>query len=301
MDFANPFAAPGQWYKGNLHTHTSRSDGIIEPKEVIGRYREASYDFLALSDHNTVTEAPSPSDDFLLLLATEMNGDRTEVGEEYHVLAFGLTEGGPVPEAPTVPEAIAWTRERGGEAVIAHPAWSGLVVSDLLKYDGHLGVEVFNTGCHFENAKGYSAAHWDDVLGRSRRMWGFAVDDCHNRLSPNHPLDTARAWTLVKARQLTRKAILAALREGLFYSSWGPAIHEIAVSGDQVYVRTSPVKEINFVAQRWCGRSFFAKEQAAVSEATYRLSGREQYLRVECRDIEGRWAWSNPMFFAEAT
>jgi len=103
------------------------------------------------------------------------------------------------------------------------------------------------------------------------------------------------AWVMVKARALTREAILESLREGLFYSSWGPTIHEVSVTDAEVEVRTSPVTEINFVAQRWAGRSFVPTNGPTMAEARYRLRGHEQYLRVQCRDIEGRYAWSNPI------
>lgn len=43
------FSAPGRFWKGNLHTHSNRSDGALEPAEVCRRYREAGYDFLCLS------------------------------------------------------------------------------------------------------------------------------------------------------------------------------------------------------------------------------------------------------------
>ena len=46
-----PFSLPGRFYRGNLHTHSTRSDGRLEPEEVIGRYKEQGYDFLALTDH----------------------------------------------------------------------------------------------------------------------------------------------------------------------------------------------------------------------------------------------------------
>ncbi|UCC69379.1 MAG: CehA/McbA family metallohydrolase [Armatimonadota bacterium] len=300
MEFADPFAAPGHWYKGNLHTHTTQSDGVLEPKEVVSRYRAAGYDFLALTDHHTVTRVAGASDDaFLLLLGTELDGDRGQVAESVHVVAFGLSGPAEVPLAPSVPAAIAWAREHGGEALIAHPYWSGLTVSDMLRWDGHLGVEIFNTGCHYEIAKGCSTVHWDDLLGQGRRLWGFAVDDSHHYRSENHPTDTARAWVMVKAVELTREAILSSLRDGLFYSSWGPTIHEVTLTGEQVTARTSPVKEINFIAQRWASQSFSAPEGSTLKQASFRPSGREEYLRVECRDPEGRWAYSNPIFFGE--
>jgi hypothetical protein len=297
MQFADPFAAPGQWYKGNLHTHTTESDGALAPGEVLRRYRDAGYQFVALTDHRRVTCVEGASDDdFLVLLGTEMDGDRGEVAESVHVVAVGLREPAAPPPSPSVPDAITWTDLHGGVSLVAHPYWSGLVCADLMRWDGHLGVEVFNTGCHYEIAKGYSAVHWDDMLGRGRRAWGFAVDDSHHRVNDKNPVDTARAWVMVKASDLSRESLLESLRAGLFYSSWGPAIHAIAVDGGQVTVRTSPVKEISFVAQRWAGASFFAPEGGTRTEASFRLRGHEQYVRVECRDAEGRWAWSNPIF-----
>lgn len=46
-----PFRQPGRFYKGNLHTHSSRSDGALEPEAVVAAYREHGYDFIALTDH----------------------------------------------------------------------------------------------------------------------------------------------------------------------------------------------------------------------------------------------------------
>jgi predicted metal-dependent phosphoesterase TrpH len=297
MRFPDPFTAPGRWYKGNLHTHTTVSDGVLEPAEVVRRYRQAGYHFLALSDHGAVTQVEGMDDPrFLLLLATEMDGDRSDLGEPVHVLGFGLERAGPVPPRPGVEEAIAWVKDHGGESLIAHPAWSGLVISDLLRWDGHLGLEVFNSACDVSIGKGYSAAHWDDALTRNRRMWGFAVDDAHHRPSDHHPVDTARAWVMVKAPALTREALLHSLREGLFYSSWGPAIRDIGVRDGVVTVRTSPVKVINFISQLWLGSTFLPMDGRTITTAGYRLQGHERYLRIECRDSKGRWAWSNPIF-----
>ncbi len=47
---------PGTWYKGNLHTHSLWSDGDDYPEMIISWYKENGYDFLALSDHNTLAE-----------------------------------------------------------------------------------------------------------------------------------------------------------------------------------------------------------------------------------------------------
>ncbi len=45
-----------KWYKGNLHTHTYWSDGDEFPEVVLNWYKSNNYQFIALSDHNTIAE-----------------------------------------------------------------------------------------------------------------------------------------------------------------------------------------------------------------------------------------------------
>jgi hypothetical protein len=51
-----PAAAAGgpRWYKGNLHTHSLWSDGDDFPERIAAWYRDHGYDFLGISDHNTL-------------------------------------------------------------------------------------------------------------------------------------------------------------------------------------------------------------------------------------------------------
>jgi hypothetical protein len=48
---SNPYAGSGDWYKGNLHCHTTISDGALSPNEAIALYEEKGYSFLAITDH----------------------------------------------------------------------------------------------------------------------------------------------------------------------------------------------------------------------------------------------------------
>jgi hypothetical protein len=45
-----PFAQPGQWQKGQLHVHSTASDGERTPDEMVGWYRARGHRFLALVD-----------------------------------------------------------------------------------------------------------------------------------------------------------------------------------------------------------------------------------------------------------
>ncbi len=47
---------PLRWFKGNIHTHSLWSDGDDFPEMIADWYREKGYHFLALSDHNILSE-----------------------------------------------------------------------------------------------------------------------------------------------------------------------------------------------------------------------------------------------------
>ena len=54
------FQKPGNWYKGNLHTHSTNSDGLYPPELVALWYWTTGYDFLSITDHRTLTLFESP-------------------------------------------------------------------------------------------------------------------------------------------------------------------------------------------------------------------------------------------------
>ena len=56
-----------KWFKGNLHTHTTESDGDADPEWVANWYKEHGYDFLVLSDHNHRTILDQEIDGLLMV------------------------------------------------------------------------------------------------------------------------------------------------------------------------------------------------------------------------------------------
>ena len=48
----------GRFFRGNLHCHSNRSDGLLDPEDVLGAYREAGYDFLPAT---TFSASPTTS------------------------------------------------------------------------------------------------------------------------------------------------------------------------------------------------------------------------------------------------
>src|SRR5262245_55077776 len=45
-----------RWWRGNIHTHSLWSDGNDFPEMIADWYRQKGYNFLALSDHNVLSQ-----------------------------------------------------------------------------------------------------------------------------------------------------------------------------------------------------------------------------------------------------
>lgn len=293
MNWRTPWVLPGHWFRGVLHVHTTQSDGALDPAAAMAWYREHGYQFAAITDHGAVTELSGLGDDsFLVLRGIELSAGKTEIGGDYHIVGLGVTRAPALPADASAQAAINAVREAEGEAILAHPYWSGAALGDLLPLEGHLGLEVYNATCEESIAKGLSAVHWDELLARGRRLWGVAVDDAHWR-RPDH----GEAWVVVKARRLEREALLRALREGHFYSSRGPRITGIEVREEVVHVTCSSVATISFVCDNWRGKRFRATGDAGIGRAEFAPPPGITYVRVECVDRQGRAAWSNPIFW----
>lgn len=294
MNYADAFNAPGNWYKANLHAHTTVSDGKLSPVEAAAHYRRQGYQVLAITDHERVVPPLEYcAHDFLCLDGLEIGSGRSESGGNFHVVGLGVGENftsWPKDHPQQTLDAIA---AAGGVGFIAHPYWSCLVAHDLLGLTNCLGVEVFNYGCEIEIAKGTSSIHWDDLLVRGERYLGLAVDDGHRC-----GWDFYGGFTMIKAPELTREAILEALRQGHFYASTGPLIHSLQVDDEAIRVQCSPAAAINFVANNQQGWSIQKEDRPALTEARHLRGRNERYVRVEIVSETGLRAWSQPIWQA---
>ncbi|MCL7453437.1 MAG: phosphotransferase, partial [Anaerolineae bacterium] len=89
MDDRNPFAQPGEWYKGCLHVHSTASDGCLSPDEVLDWYHSRGYSFVALTDHDVPSEAEILAEDWITLAGVEVDGLDPAAGL-YHLVGLGV-------------------------------------------------------------------------------------------------------------------------------------------------------------------------------------------------------------------
>ena len=233
----HPFNLPGNWYKGNLHSHSTESDGIRSPMEVMNWYSSHGYAFNVITDHNRLTIPDKFGKPPLLAIpGTELTCRRGD--QEYHILGIGL-DSMPIESQQDPQQAIDAITAVGGISIIAHPYWHDLQLDDMLPLVGHDGIEIYNTGCWIEQQRGHALVHWDALTSRGQKIWGYAVDDSHWKTA-----DHGGGWIVVRANKLDQVSIIKAIKQGDFYSSCGPEIQDISVEGDMLKVKCSPARSI---------------------------------------------------------
>ena len=287
----NPFQAPGQWYRGNTHSHSTESDGRLSVSDRFAAYQDAGYDFLVLTDHRKVNDVDAyTSSEFLAISGSEVHPSNPYGGPTYHIVAINIHE--QVNCAKMHPNAVIDDiKEQGGEAVLCHPYWCGHTITDYLPLRGYFAVEVYNDTC-MGIGKGFSEQSWDELLDKCGPVLGIAADDAHGT---EH--DCFHGWIMVKSEDLTIDSIMDALRTGSFYSTLGPEIHDIQLIDNELSVKCSEAKSIVFIAERSRGRRVLPENGELLTEASYPISDSAKYVRIEVTDETGKKAWSNPFFF----
>ncbi|MBI3958364.1 MAG: CehA/McbA family metallohydrolase [Chloroflexi bacterium] len=296
-----PFDKPGRFWRGNLHTHSTLSDGADTPEAICGAYREVGYDFISLTEHFMERYAypiadtlPYRTDGFTTILGAELHAGQIGNGTVWHILAVGLPANFPTPPAgETGPQIAQRAIAAGAFVAVAHPSWYSLAEADVLSLGPVHAVEIFNGIAGGDNDRSDSWPLLNVLLNRGHRYFACAADDAHRK--PGYT-DFCQGWVQVKAAENSPDALLAALKAGHFYSSTGPQIHDVQVTpGQRVTVSCSPAERI-FVTG--CDRQSRRAWGEGLTEATFDISEiNSPYLRVTVRDSQGKRAWTNPVWF----
>lgn len=306
----------GRYFKANLHSHTTISDGKWTPEELKAQYKTRGYSVVAVSDHNRFVRYPGLcDDDFFALPAFEADISRVEDVESlgwrrvrtWHFNFFaeheGVTEEDVVPKPASYDDVeginayIAQMRENGFLCSYNHPYWSLQTSADFTALRGLFAMEIYNHGCEKDGLYGYAPQAYDEMLRAGRRLCCLATDDNHNRVGPNDPYsDSFGGFTMLCCQSLNHAGVMDALKQGRFYASQGPEIKALWVEGDQVTVRTSPAKKIYLGTEGRDCQYMIAPAGQTIEQAGFTLKGGEAFFRVTVKDGEGRFANTNAYF-----
>ena len=174
-------------YKGNIHCHSTNSDGQLSPEKVCKFYKNLNYDFISLTDHFksdfnfTISDTSNFSDDkFTTITGAELHAGKNSNGDEWHILSVGIPQNFTSPtEDESGPEIATRALKAGAFVAIAHPEWSGLNLNDALSMPlGIHAIEVFNGVCKTFGRENGSYLI-DQVMASGRMIGAIATDDAH--------------------------------------------------------------------------------------------------------------------------
>ena len=293
------------WYKGNVHTHTTKSDGDADPEVVVEWYKNHDYDFLVLSDHNHRTIIDGYSDALILIPGEEVSARILGGDIPIHLNGIGISrvvepiDAGGVVE--TLQANVDLITEAGGIASLNNPnaSWA-YDHKDIVQIEGATLLEVYNgwPGSNSEGAPGkYSGEEiWDNVLSTGKIIYGIAVDDAHHYSDFTHTMaNPGRGWIVVNAEQLTNESIIDSLIAGKFYFSTGIDIEDISMLDEGIELVISQHRDYIY------NTKFIGKDGEVLKEVTglqpkYEFSGDEEYVRASIKSSIGTRAWTQPTF-----
>jgi hypothetical protein len=279
---ADPYAAGGNWYKGNLHVASVRGIGKDLPSAIGAWYAAHGYAFLGISDMNTYTWVSEYGDRAHPAVPTV---DATYPFAE--VLAVGMDHWQP---ANDLQGAIDWIAYDGGLPVLAAPGSTARPqnLAAVLAVHGLFGLEIYDARLADSNpAQGDATAMWDRVLSAGNRVYAFAGDDATSLQDPA----LGRAWIDVLAPAPDPDSQLSSLRQGAFVASTGAEFTRLNVAGATIMAEAAPGSSLRFI-----GRGGHLLKAVSANRGSYLITGDEGYVRVEAIGADGARAWSQPFF-----
>jgi len=305
----NPYVAIAgrNTYKGDLHLHSTRSDGQSSPEEMFERLISCEFNFCCLADHDMTGETHHHRD-LLVLTGQEASA------ETGHVVVLSTS----VERDPewTTDEQLRAFRSAGGYTILSHPKIREFTARPGPTYTAQRllcelpglfdGIEVYthNVGSGPRVAIDRLDVIWSAmvypwgarVAEELQPVWAFGASDGHH---VDHITDNV--GIIVWAEALSPTALLASITDGAFYvlADTKARFSDISLQGDTLRARASEAVMLRVVKVGGRLAGAVTGRPGEPLEVCYAIRGDEGYLRLEAMDADGRSAYSNPIFLGK--
>ena len=318
------------YYKANLHCHTTCSDGKCSPKEIKKKYTAQGYSAVAFTDHEHLLEHTDLSDDNFVAITSaelaikEFPNQSTLKNRKMKVTHLNIYAKDPYNtttpcyssiydhyvndenrnlirhegeyertyDKECINGIVKACHEAGFLVSYNHPSWSLETACDYLGYEGFDFVEIHNGGC-------VRAGHTIDenvffeMTMAGKKIFCTAADDNHNVYPFDSPLsDSFGGWVMINAERLGYTELMDALEAGDFYASSGPEIFSLTKEGNTVKVECSPAVRINLLTLGRKHRREIAPVGETITEAVFELCDTDEKFRIRVTDEHGNCAYS---------
>lgn len=319
-------------YKGNMHCHSTLSDGRLTPEELKDYYKSRGYNILAITDHEHLNNNSHLDDeDFLTITSCEvaikefpkestlknfnmkvchLNFYAKEQDNVYNFFYNSVYDHFSAKERRTsfkIPEndvprtygegindLIKMANDNGFFVAYNHPRWSLENYREYSKYEGLWGIEIFNTSCNRDGIYEYDLNVHDDFLRDGKKVFASSGDDNHNRKD-----DSFGTFVMVNADELKYSQIIDGLLKGDFYTSTGPIIEKITVKDNFVTAYFSNAKNVYYSTRGRRAKGINANEGEFLNTATFEIYDTDGYFRISVVDEFGNRADSQAYFLDE--
>lgn len=319
------------YYRANLHCHSTVSDGRKTPEELKRDYMAHGYSVIAYTDHDRFVRHNELSDDSFLALnayelgVDEINRPEKESAKVCHLCfvaldaetdrpAFERTDrfhyaGSPdfarEYTAECVNEMIRQGREKGFFVTYNHPVWSCESFPQYSRYKGMNAMEIVNfsavaLGWDDDNGRSY-----EDLLNAGNRLYCIGTDDNHNGSPDDDPnCDSYGGYIMIGSEKLDYPHIAKALENGRFYSSNAdrnadaPIIKSLVYEDGKVYIKTSEARKIFIQHNTRCARACNAPGGGYVTEAVFDVDD-AKWFRLVVVGADGYKSYTNAYFLDE--
>ncbi len=316
----------GNFYKVNLHCHSTVSDGKLTPEQVKQAYKQKGYSAVAFTDHDALVRHEDLNDEsFIALHGYEMEFDNFIDGEKpYHrnkschiclvaispnttkqvcfhrskylhrnnldISKLDFDKNAPdyerVYSKECVNTVINQAVASGYFVTYNHPTWSGESFSDYTGYENMHAMEIYNHECALAGYDEFNSRVYDDLLRSGKMIYCTATDDMH------HDYCVGGGWISVKAPSLTYQNIMNNINDGNFYSSLGAEITQLYTEDGYIVVECAPASMVTMHTGLMKVEKLSAENQP-LTKAKFKIPQNANYVRIAVTDINGKKAYTN--------
>lgn len=319
----------GRFYKAQLHTHSTVSDGALTPEEVKEMYKERGYSIVAFTDHSRlVCHNDLTDENFLAINAYEYEVNHGMIGggpECYHLNFYAKTPdvyrqvmfdpriarwcysdeematfnyvGDIVNSEYSVDfinKAIRTANDNGFLVCYNHPIWSLQLEEDFVGLEGLFAFEIYNHGSEIIEHMGYAPNMYTSMIRSGKLPACIASDDSHCKRGRDESapfFDADGGYVMIKSKELSYSSVIDAMERHDFYASTGVEIKELYIEDGKVHVKTSPCKQITLIADKRCNKAA-RSVNCDLTEAVLPIASSCGAFWILCEDDRGKFAAS---------
>lgn len=322
------------FYKANLHTHSTYSDGKLTVEQIKEEYKKRGYSIVAITDHEHLIDNSRLDDEEFLTItscevavkeiadvstlkkfdmkvahfnfyAQDQHNNLTPcynsvydhyVNDETKDLIHYDGEYERIYSVDEMNKMIKIANDSGFIVSYNHPTWSLENATQYLNYEGLFAVEIYNHSCTTTGTPTDESV-FEDMLRAGKKIYCTCCDDAHNYHDFSSPHnDSFGGWVFINAKKLEYSEIMKALQNGEFYASTGPEILSLVQDGDKVKVKTSPCSKIFLLTDGRRKGAVLAENGETVCEAEFILNEQDRFFRIRVEDENGKNAYTQAYY-----